>query len=1220
MTTPSFVHLALHTEFSLHDSLIRVKPLMGVIKEKGMYAVGVSDSTNMFAAIKFYTAAMSKGIKPIISSEVMIGGIDGIGQLTLICQNDDGYKNLTQLISRCYEEGRSNNDVLPMMGTSWMEGKTDGLIVLSGGRNGLIGKALLSANFAKADELVNNLKIMFPNRAYIELQRTGHPDDDRYVTRACELAIKHNIPVVATNAVRFISPEDFKTHEIRAAIAEKMTIDEYRNTRNFLYTPEQYLKTPEEMMELFSDIPSAISNTVAIAQRCNVDILLGKNFLPQFPVPQGMTEASFLESASLSGLEERLDFLYGLNNPDIKNIRKAYDERLAFELNVINQMGFPGYFLIVSDFIQWSKDNYIPVGPGRGSGAGSLVAYALKITDLDPLKYDLLFERFLNPERVSMPDFDVDFCMDRREEVIKYVADKYGHKSVSQIVTFGTMAAKMVVRDVARALGYPYMVGDKISRMIPHKPGTKLQEALEENTDFKMAYENDPEVREVLDHSLKLEGLTRQTGKHAGGVIISPTVLTDYTPTYSEADGSSFVSQFDKNDVELAGLVKFDFLGLRTLTIVDWAINAINAKKLKKGEKPINILSIPMDDEKVFKLLQNADTTAVFQVESNGMKDLLKRLKPDCFEDLIALVALYRPGPLESGMVDNFINRKHGREELAFPDVNYQHESLRGILEPTYGIILYQEQVMQIGQILAGYSLGGADMLRRAMGKKKPEEMAKQRSIFKDGAIKNGVDGDLAMKIFDLVEKFAGYGFNKSHSAAYALISYQTAWLKVHYPAEFMAAVLSSDMDNTEKVVVYIDECRKMGLEIAPPRLNDSEKQFVASDKGEVIYGLKAVKGLGGSAIDEILEERNKNGKFESLYDFCMRCNPNKRMLEAGIYAGVLDGMGPHRAALMESYASAQLIGKQAKKLAELPQHDLFGSVTEDENIIRFKETPEWPEKQRLMGERKTLGLYLTGHPIDENEEELKGIIDGKLAELTETTVEGEIEDEEKEKEKKPFQAKPVVVAGLIMDINVKFGKNGHSAFLVIDDKSRQIDVAVFNKTYNECQHLIQQDTTIIIEGRLQQDRQSGRHKIIAYSIKTLDMVREQKASHIMLDLNPTNMSVEKTEMLKALIARHPEGGCAIRINYTNGAVKKEMPAGSKELKLTDQLVFELDAIFGKGTAKIIYKTHGANSGKNKKQENEENTAQMKEEGEKTRESRHMRISQLLENARLSMC
>lgn len=1208
-----FVHLGLHTEFSLSDSLVKVKPLIKAVKEQGMGAVAISDISNMFATIRFYSAAMAAGIKPIISAEVLVREAGEVGQLTLICQNDRGYKNLIALVSRGYDEGRVRNDDPVILERDWLEGRTDGLIALSGGRHGLVGKKLFDGKRQEASDLLARLSETFPGRTYVELQRVGHIKDELYVKEAVRMAINHHLPVVATNGVRFLSPDDNKTHIIRMAISKKININEFNDLHGGNCTREQYLKSPEEMISLFSDIPSAIENTVQIAARCSVDISMGKNYLPQFPVPEGMTEADYLSANAKKGLVERLDFLFKPNNPEIINIRKKYEDRLDFELNVINQMGFPGYFLIVSDFIQWSKDNNIPVGPGRGSGAGSLVAYALKITDLDPLEYDLLFERFLNPDRVSMPDFDIDFCMDRREEVIQYVAEKYGHKSVSQIITFGTMAAKMVVRDVARALGYPYSLGNRISQMIPNTPGIKLTEALEENLEFAHFYSTDPEVKEVIDHSLKLEGITRQTGKHAGGVLISPGYLTDHTPTCCEADGSSYVSQFDKNDVETAGLVKFDFLGLRTLTIVQHAIDSINLNRQRDGKDKINILDIDLNDRGVFKLLEEGLTTAVFQVESKGMKELLKRLKPDSFEDLIALVALYRPGPLESGMVDNFINRKHGREELAYPDPTYQHESLKPILEPTYGIILYQEQVMQIAQVLAGYTLGGADMLRRAMGKKKPEEMAKQRDIFAQGAKDNGVNPELAMKIFDLVEKFAGYGFNKSHSAAYALISYQTAWLKVNYPAEFMAAVLSSDMSNTEKVVNYLNECRQMGIEVTPPTINESERHFVPSADGKkIIYGLEAVKGIGDAILTKILAERKSGGAFTSLHNLCMRCGPNKIVLQAAIKSGALDQLGPTRASLMSIYPEAQLAGKRSRASSPNMTGSLFGD--DDVDMVPAPDIPEWHSKERLAGERATLGLYLSGHPLDEYKDEVAHLVDGTLAELTDLTI-----DPESEGENKSFTSRPVTVVGHIMSMEVKSGKKGHSAYLVLDDGTRQIDVSVYSKAYGEHMHMLHVDSNIIIEGSLRLDRQSGRHKIIAYNVKSIDMLRENRVSHVLLNLNPENMSQDHVSRLKSIIDQHDEGGCRIKALYKSDQIEKEVVLGTRELKLNDLLLNNLREIFGREAVTIVYLKENERKQNGPGRLSEQQKAAIKEEGERSRPERHAKVARALDAARMAM-
>ena len=765
-----FVHLRVHSEFSLVDSIVRIKSLVGAAVKMDMPAIAVTDQANMCSLVRFYQGAQYAGIKPICGCDLWLENPvagEPPTQLVLLCMNLQGYKNLMELVSDSFQQNQHQGRAV--VKREWVFAKNEGLIALSGGRRGEIGQALLGKNKDQANDLMQQWLQTFGDRFYLELQRTHRPDEEDYLHSAVDLAIRMEVPVVATNDVMFMHREDFEAHEARVCIGESRTLDDPRRPKN--YSEEQYLKSAQEMCELFADIPEAIANTVEVARRCSVEVPLGDYYLPNFPVPEGMTMDQYFREFSIKGLEERLKLILDKSAPDYEERRQVYYDRINFELDIIIQMGFPGYFLIVMDFIQWAKNHGIPVGPGRGSGAGSLVAYAQQITDLDPLQYDLLFERFLNPERVSMPDFDVDFCMENRDKVIDYVGQTYGRQAVSQIITFGTMAAKGVVKDVARVLGKSYGMADKLSKLIPFEVGMTLNKAYDQEESLREFLENDEDAREVWEMGLKLEGITRNVGKHAGGVVIAPTKLSDFSPLYCDENGQGLVTQYDKNDVEYAGLVKFDFLGLRTLTIIDWALKMINPRLEKEGREPIDIMRIDLEDPSSYSLLKQAETTAVFQLESRGMKDLIKRLQPDCFEDIIALVALFRPGPLQSGMVDNFINRKHGREAISYPDVQWQHEWLQPILEPTYGIILYQEQVMQIAQVLAGYTLGGADMLRRAMGKKKPEEMAKQRAGFEEGAVKLGVDGQLAMKIFDLVEKFAGYGFNKSHSAAYALVS-----------------------------------------------------------------------------------------------------------------------------------------------------------------------------------------------------------------------------------------------------------------------------------------------------------------------------------------------------------------------------------------------------------------------------------------------------------------
>src|SRR5687767_331966 len=831
-----FVHLHLHTEYSLVDSVVRIQSeggdapgLMDAVVAAGMPAVALTDQSNLFAMVKFYRAAQSAGVKPIIGIDLRVrelGERQEPSTLVLLCQNEIGYRNLTRLVSRSYLEGQHRG--IATIDRSWLTADNlIGLIALSGARDGDLGRAIVHGREEEACKAIEGWLALFGDRYYIELQRTRREAEERYIHGALEMAADYGVPVVATNDVRFIRAKDYESHEARVCIHDGALLGDAKRRRR--YSEEQYLKSPREMTKLFEDVPEAVDNSFEIARRCNLELKLGKSVLPAYPVPGNLSTEDFLREEARRGLLERLEQLRKTVVQGRTIAREEYDERLATELTVICQMGFAGYFLIVADFIRWARENGVPVGPGRGSGAGSLVAYAIGITDLDPLRYDLLFERFLNPERVSMPDFDVDFCMDGRDRVIEYVADRYGRERVSQIITYGTMAAKAVVRDVARVFGQSYGFADSIAKLIPFELGITLKDALAKEEELRRRYNNEEETRAILDMAMSLEGLVRNAGMHAGGVVIAPSVLTDFAPLFCDENGQSVVTQFDKDDVEQAGLVKFDFLGLRTLTIIDWAVKIINTQRAAKGEPPLDIAALPMDDAATYELLKKYETTAVFQLESRGMKDLIRRLQPDCFEDIIALVALFRPGPLQSGMVDDFIDRKHGRID---GPIDYLHPELKPVLFPTYGVILYQEQVMQIAQVLAGYTLGGADMLRRAMGKKKPEEMAKERGKFVDGSVARNIDQKQAEFIFDLMEKFAGYGFNKSHSAAYALLSYQTAYLKAHYPAAFMAAVLSADMDHTDKVVTLIRDCRdSLNLEIKPPDVNVSRYEFTVDRK-----------------------------------------------------------------------------------------------------------------------------------------------------------------------------------------------------------------------------------------------------------------------------------------------------------------------------------------------------------------------------------------------------
>ncbi|MCE3252473.1 MAG: polymerase subunit alpha [Cellvibrio sp.] len=1177
MPAANFVHLRLHTEFSLSDSLVRIKPLVKRVAELNMPACAITDQTNFYGLIKFYKAAQGAGVKPIAGSDFWIASNDTDGKptlITLLAMNDKGYKNIIELISLAWRQGQQQG--VAYLQRDWITHHSEGIIALSGGKFGDVGMALLGGRTPQAHELLQGWMRDFPNRFYLELQRTGRENDENHLHAAVDLAAQLGCPVVATNDVRFLKASEFEVHEARVCISEGRTLDDPRRERR--YSDQQYLRSAEEMTELFSDIPEAIANTIEIAKRCTITIQMGKYFLPEYPVPEGLTEAEFFRKISHEGLEQRLERILDKSAANYTERRKVYEDRLNFELDIINQMGFPGYFLIVMDFIQWAKDHDIPVGPGRGSGAGSLVAYSLKITDLDPLEYDLLFERFLNPERVSMPDFDIDFCMDNRDKVISYVADNYGRDAVSQIITFGTMAAKAVVRDVARVQGKSYGLADKLSKMIPPTPGMTLAQALQEEPQLKEFIEQDGDAGEIWEMAVQLEGLTRNVGKHAGGVVIAPTKLTDFSPLYCDETGGGLVTQFDKGDVEEAGLVKFDFLGLRTLTIIDWARIMIDKQRLKKGEVPLDISAIPLDDPKTFGLLKRAETTAVFQLESRGMKDLIKRLQPDNIEDLIALVALFRPGPLESGMVDDFINRKHGRAQVAYPDAKFQHQSLKPVLEPTYGVIVYQEQVMQIAQVLAGYTLGGADMLRRAMGKKKPEEMAKQREVFESGAKNQGVDPELAIKIFDLVEKFAGYGFNKSHSAAYAIVSYQTAWLKAHYPAHFMAATMSSDMDKTDKVVTFIEECRTMKLKLLPPDVNSGEFHFTVDDAGRIIYGLGAIKGLGEGPVESIIAARNEGGPFKDLFDFCARVDPrkvNKRAMEAIIRSGAADNLGPtsntpqhnidhDRAVMFAAMGEAVKTAEQAMANTNAGMMDLFGAVNanDDSNTdvySEFRRVRTWTMKERLNAEKETLGLYLTGHPIDEYESELTHLVSSRIANL------------------KPEKSTQTISGLVISQRIVKTKRGDNMAILTIDDRTGRMDVTLFAETFNNSRDVLSKDGLLVISGQVRYDDFSGMLKMSADNLRLLAEVRQEKVRELWLELEsgalPASFSRELGEMLEPYRQTpQQEARCAIVVDYSRSDARAQLRFGNQwNVRPEDELLQRLRDSYGSSRIRLVY-------------------------------------------------
>ena len=1148
-----FIHLRVHSDFSMMDGLNKVKPLLDECVNLSMPALALTDQMNMCGLVKFYSEAHNRGIKPIIGTDFWVQDLTqspNIFRLTLLATNNIGYNNITVLISKAYQRGHVNNR--PVIDKAWLAEHKAGIIILSGATRGDLGEALLKNNHKAAHQIVEFYQTHFPDRYYVELIRTGRVNENEYIRAAAAFAEQYALPVVATNEVCFIASENFAAHEIRVSIHDGYTLEDSRRPKH--YSPQQYMRSAEEMIELFDDIPEAITNTVEIAKRCNVTVQLGTYFLPNFPTGDLSTE-DFLVKVSKEGLERRLLKLFP-DETDRVEKRGEYDERLDIELKVINQMGFPGYFLIVMEFIQWSKDNGIPVGPGRGSGAGSLVAYALDITDLDPLEFDLLFERFLNPERVSMPDFDIDFCMDRRDEVIDHVAQMYGREAVSQIITFGTMAAKAVVRDVGRVLGHPYGFVDRISKLIPSDPGMTLAKAFDVEPRLGELENADDDVKELLTMARILEGVTRNAGKHAGGVVIAPTQITDFSPLYCDDEGRNPVTQFDKNDVETAGLVKFDFLGLRTLTIIQWAIDMI---KEMTGEE-VDITQIPLEDPASFKLLQRAESTAVFQLESRGMKDLINRLRPDCFEDIIALVALFRPGPLQSGMVDNFIDRKHGREAISYPDANYQHECLQVILEPTYGIILYQEQVMQIAQEMAGYSLGGADLLRRAMGKKKPEEMEKQRSVFAEGSKNNNIDPDFAMKLFDLVEKFAGYGFNKSHSAAYALVSYQTLWLKTHYPAYFMAAVMSADMDNTDKIVTLADECQRMGITICPPDLNSGKYKFTVNENQEIVYGIGAIKGVGEGPIEAIIQARNEHGVFSDLFDFCAKIDikkVNKRVLEKLVLAGAMDNLGPHRAAIMASLQDALEAASQHAKAESFGQGDMFGLLTDaDDAEQAFANVPVWSEKVWLDGEKETLGLYLTGHPINRYLSELTHYTDSRINDLKPTGKENQ-----------------VAIAGLVLGVRVMTNKKGRRwAIVTLDDKSGRIDVRLFPDMYETYEPLLQSDKILYVKGQVSFDEFAAGNTMTVRALMDITDAREQFVRALSISLEYNEQLNRKIDEASRILEHYRGGTCPLEFNVKHEDLEVALVSDAQwYVTPSDQLLHELRQCMGEQNIQLMF-------------------------------------------------
>ncbi len=1146
-----FVHLRLHTEYSLLDGIVRVPDLMTAVAAAGMPAVALTDQSNLFAMVKFYKEALGAGVKPLIGVDALIrelGERAPPSRVVFLCQNLKGYRHLTQLVTRSFLEGQQRG--APMLDRAWLTADAlAGLIVLSGGPEGDIGRAFARGKDAEAARCLARWQDLCGDRFYLEVQRTGRVGEQVYTEAVLEMAQERGVAAVATNDVRFLSRPEFDAHEARVCIHDGAQLADASRPRR--YSEEQYLKSPAEMAALFADAPELLVNTVEVAKRCSLEIKLGSSMLPAYPVPAGSTTEQFLYEESERGLAIRIQEakdLLGLTRDPI-----AYDERLQLELGVISRMGFAGYFLIVADFIRWARQNGVPVGPGRGSGAGSLVAFVLGITDLDPIDHDLLFERFLNPERVSMPDFDVDFCMDGRDRVIEYVAKKYGRERVSQIITYGTLAAKAVIRDVGRVLGHNYGYVDKIAKLIPFEIGITLDKALDQEEELRRLYDGDPEVRELIDLARTLEGLARNAGTHAGGVVIAPSVLTDFTPLYCEEGSTTPVTQFDKDDVEAAGLVKFDFLGLRTLTIIDWAVRHINKEREKAGEPRLIISALPMEDPATYALLKSTRTTAVFQLESRGMKDLIRRLQPDRFGDIVALVALFRPGPLQSGMVDDFIARKH---DTTGAIIDYLHPDLKPVLEATYGVILYQEQVMQIAQILAGYTLGGADLLRRAMGKKKAEEMASQRSIFVSGAVARGVREAQATMIFDLMEKFAGYGFNKSHSAAYALLSYQTAWLKAHYPAAFMAAVLSSDMDKTDKVVTLIDECAGMRLLVEPPDVNESVYAFRVAGPKSIRYGMGAIKGVGVSAVEAIIEERIARGPYKSLPDLCRRVDlqrVNRRVFEALIRCGSLDRIGANRATLTDQLDRAVHLGEQNSRAMSVGQVDLFGLSAAEDPVLA-----EWSEAQRLSGERETLGLFLTGHPITPYEPDLKFLVGARLVDVGGPKP---VQKAATPGERTWSGGKPATVAGLVLEIR----RRPNRVTLILDDRTARLEVTLFEETFQQHRNIIVKDAILVVEGSLKFDDFIEGWRLQAKSLMDIDRARERFARRLWLRWPKAFDGPQGMGRFEEMLKPYLRGPCGVSVVISRADYTGRLNLGDAwSIRPTREFLDKLSALVGR--------------------------------------------------------
>ncbi|MEP7062676.1 MAG: DNA polymerase III subunit alpha [Betaproteobacteria bacterium] len=1154
MYAPSYVHLRLHSEYSIVDGTVRIGDAINAAATDAMPALALTDLANMFGLVKFYRAARASGVKPIIGVDAWVtheSSRDQPYRLLLLAMSHAGYLKLCTWITRAYRGNQHRGRA--ELRREWFDEGTDGLIALSGARDGDVGQALLHGNAAAAQSAARAAMARFGDRYYLEVQRAGHADDDTLVDATVRLAAELALPVVATHPVQFLRREDFRAHEARVCIAEGNILADSRRPRRF--SPEQFFTTQSQMAAKFADLPQALANSVAIAQRCNATIEIGRNHLPAFPTPEGVTLDEHLRQEAEAGLELRLKQLF----PDDTvraGKRDEYAARLAFEVATIQQMGFPGYFLIVADFINWARRNDVPVGPGRGSGAGSLVAYSLGITDLDPLRYNLLFERFLNPERVSMPDFDIDFCQDTRERVIDYVKQKYGADSVSQIATFGTLAARAAVRDVGRVLDLPYGFVDGIAKLIPFQPGrtvTLRRAQGEREANVVYARESEPqleareaaeeEVRELLSLAEELEGLPRNVGMHAGGVLIVPGKLTDFCPLYVQPGAESPISQFDKDDVEAAGLVKFDFLGLTTLTILDWTLRYL--RKLDPANA-VRLDALPLDDKRAYDIFRTANTSAVFQFESRGMRDLLLRAPPTRFEDIIALVALYRPGPME--LIPDYVEARMGRRRVEFVDAR-----LEPILGQTYGVMVYQEQVMQIAQSIGGYTLGGADLLRRAMGKKKPEEMATHRDIFVAGAEKNGLARHRATQLFDLIQKFAGYGFNKSHAAAYALVAYQTAYFKAHHPAAFMAANLSLVMDDTDKVRALYADTLDQGIAILPPDINESAYRFEPVDDQQIRYGLGGIKGTGAHAVEAIVAARVADGPFASLADFCRRIDKrvvNRRAVEALIKGGAFDAIEPRRAALLAAVGVTLAEAERAQ--AQAAQNSLFGGDAAD-TTPPLPTTPDWTESERLAHEKSALGFYVSGHPFNAFAAELAGLVRTRLADI------------------EP-RAERYLIAGVVTAVRTQVSRRGKMAFVTLDDGKSSVEIVVFNEMFESARNRLREDSLVIadvkVTQRMSDDGDMQGLRVIVENVFDLAETRRRFAKRLALACNG-NASGDK---LQSILAPFRAGATPITLHYENNGLGGDFDLPEAwRVNLDDALIDRLKEWLSSSNVTIVY-------------------------------------------------